>query len=42
MTRDCTGDWIVYERYVDVEKHEIGKRNTQKIERKYLTNYLNR
>jgi len=25
-----------YERHIDLEKHEVGKRNTQKIERKNL------
>jgi insertion element IS1 protein InsB len=32
-----TDDWGAYERHLDKEKHEIGKRNTQKIERKHLT-----
>ena len=27
----------VYERKLEAEKHEVGKRNTQKIERKHLT-----
>ncbi|NOQ15602.1 MAG: hypothetical protein GQ581_00930 [Methyloprofundus sp.] len=26
-----------YERHIDANKHEVGKRNTQKIERKNLT-----
>ncbi|MFK0574090.1 IS1 family transposase, partial [Endozoicomonas sp.] len=29
-------DWGAYERNIAPEKHEIGKRNTQKIERKNL------
>ena len=32
-----TDDWGAYERHLDQEKHVIGKRNTQKIERKHLT-----
>ena len=32
-----TDDWGSYARHIDDEKHEIGKRNTQKIERKNLT-----
>ena len=32
----CTDDWGAYERHLDADKHEIGKRNTQKIERKNL------
>jgi len=31
-----TDDWGAYERHLDVEQHEIGKKNTQKIERKNL------
>ena len=36
ISRYYTDDWGAYERYLDSEKHEIGKRNTQKIERKNL------
>ena len=32
-----TDDWGAYERHIDEKKHHIGKRNTQKIERKHLT-----
>ena len=32
-----TDDWGAYARHLDEEKHAIGKRNTQKIERKHLT-----
>ena len=31
-----TDDWGAYERHLDADKHEVGKRNTQKIERKNL------
>ena len=31
-----TDDWGAYERNLDENKHEAGKRNTQKIERKNL------
>ena len=31
-----TGDWGAYGRHLDVETHEAGKRNTQKIGRKNL------
>ena len=34
ITRYYTDDWGAYERHIDAEKHEIGKANTQKIERK--------
>jgi IS1 family transposase len=30
-------DWGAYLRHLDVDQHEIGKRNTQKIERKNLS-----
>ena len=36
ISRYYTDDWGVYERHLDAGKHEIGKRNTQKIERKNL------
>ena len=32
-----TDDWASYSRYLDENKHQVGKRNTQKIERKHLT-----
>lgn len=32
-----TDDWGAYKRHLPPEKLEIGKRNTQKIERKHLT-----
>ncbi len=32
-----TDDWGAYGRHLPPEKHVIGKRNTQKIERKHLT-----
>ncbi len=32
-----TDDWGAYNRHIDNYKHEVGKRNTQKIERKHLT-----
>ena len=31
-----TDDWGSYSRHIETDKHEIGKRNTQKIERKNL------
>ncbi len=37
ITRFYTDDWGSYGRYLDPEKHVIGKKNTQKIERKHLT-----
>lgn len=30
-------DWGAYSRHIDPAQHTIGKRNTQKIERKHLT-----
>lgn len=36
ITRYFTDDWGAYERHLEPEKHEVGKRNTQKIERKNL------
>ena len=36
IRRFYTDDWGAYERNIDAEKHEIGKKNTQKIERKNL------
>ncbi len=37
LTRFFTDDWDAYERHLDAENHVIGKRNTQRIERKHLT-----
>ena len=36
IRRYYTDDWGAYERHLDTDKHEVGKRNTQKIERKNL------
>ncbi len=36
IRRYYTDDWGAYERHIDSNMHEIGKRNTQKIERKNL------
>lgn len=32
----CTDGWQTYERHLLPEKHEVGKRKTQRIERKHL------
>lgn len=32
-----TDEWGTYKRYISSDKHKVGKRNTQKIERKHLT-----
>ena len=37
ITRFYPADWGAYERHLSPESHIIGKRNTQKIERKHLT-----
>ena len=37
ITRYDTDYWGAYTRHVEADKHQPGKRNTQKIERKYLT-----
>ena len=37
ITKYYTDDWGAYERHLPAKNHEIGKRNTQKIERKQLT-----
>jgi insertion element IS1 protein InsB len=37
ITRFYTDDWGAYQRHLDPANHEIGKQNTQKIERKHLT-----
>lgn len=36
ISRYYTDDWGTYERHLAPEKHEVGKTNTQKIERKNL------
>lgn len=36
ISRYYTDDWGAYERHLEAEKHLVGKRNTQKIERKNL------
>ena len=36
ITKYYTDDWGAYERHLDKKKHEVGKKNTQKIERKNL------
>ena len=36
ICRYYTDDWGAYERHLEVDKHQVGKRNTQKIERKNL------
>ena len=36
IKRYYTDDWGAYERHLDSNKYEIGKKNTQKIERKNL------
>lgn len=36
ISRYYTDDWGAYERHLDAGGHEVGKRNTQKIERKNL------
>jgi len=33
----CTDGWGAYERHIPPEQHEVGKRKTQRIERKHLT-----
>ena len=37
IRRFYTDDWGAYERHLESEEHEVGKQNTQKIERKHLT-----
>ena len=37
VTKFFTDDWGSYERNIESDKHEVGKRNTQIIERKNLT-----
>ncbi len=36
IRRYYTDDWGAYERHLEVEKHQVGKQNTQTIERKNL------
>jgi insertion element IS1 protein InsB len=36
ISRYYTDDWGAYERHLENDQHEVGKRNTQKIERKNL------
>jgi len=36
IKRYCTDGWGAYERHVSAELHEVGKRKTQRIERKHL------
>ena len=37
ITRYDTDSWGAYTRHIDADEHTLGKRNTQKIERKHLT-----
>jgi insertion element IS1 protein InsB len=37
ITRFLTDDWGAYERHLPPEQHIVGKRDTQRIERKHLT-----
>ena len=37
IRRYYTAGWGAYQRHVDPEQHEIGKRHTQRLERKHLT-----
>ena len=36
IKRFYTDDWGAYDRHIDKKKHQVGKTNTQKIERKNL------
>jgi insertion element IS1 protein InsB len=36
MRRFCPDGWGAYQRHLSAESHEVGKRKTQKIERKHL------
>ena len=36
ITRYYTDGWGAYERHIEVEKHTVGKDNTQKIESKHI------
>ena len=37
IKRFYTDGWGAYKRHLDAEQHQVGKANTQKIERKHLT-----
>jgi insertion element IS1 protein InsB len=37
INKYCTDGWGAYERHLSLEEHEVGKRKTQRIERKHLT-----
>jgi len=37
IKRYCTEGWAAYERNLPVKMHEVGKRQTQRIERKHLS-----
>jgi insertion element IS1 protein InsB len=37
ITKYYTDSWGTYTRHIKVEQHQLGKRNTQQIERKHLT-----
>jgi insertion element IS1 protein InsB len=36
ISRYYTDDWSAYQRHLEADKHRVGKRNIQKIERKNL------
>ena len=36
IKRFCTDGWGAYQRHLPAQKHEVGKRKTQRIERKHL------
>ena len=36
ITKYDTDGWGAYERHIDVEKHQVGKENTQKIESQHI------
>jgi insertion element IS1 protein InsB len=36
ITKCYTDGWGAYERHIDVDKHQVGKENTQKIESKHI------
>ena len=42
IKRFYTDDWGAYERHLDSSLHRVGKRNTQKIERKNLRIWIKR
>lgn len=37
ISRYFTDGWGAYQRHLDAKQHEIGKRDTQQLERKHLT-----